>query len=768
MRARQGLVSFSLLVAITGSPVSGQEVALKPGLVLKGRTSKSKALSSDAAQRGSGDNGQYRFIDLRYKYYFVPHKLVASVAADGFKGESFKIRHKTVGRKRMPDYIGGFSNVTPFDTHGVRTVTLSTPNGPKKVLQAISQLTPTYAWLRSLDHNWQSGMPTTSLEKDVLDKVLQKAIDVTDPHDRLAGCRYLIEAGQLELAGIWIQRVETEFPAYKKQCKAATLRLRQRFAEQVLTELIQRKLAGQHRLVQASLAKFPKNDLSTAVLNSVEQLRKEYSAKETAIATIKDHLKKLEAAIDPEVAQELAPLRAEVSQNLGFSSLERLQAYINLSKDKTLKPDERLSIAYSGWLLGSADAITNIQETLGLWAARDHVASYLNTNDPLAKRRALDELNRLEGVSPRPLARLLANSPPLRSTEHQRGQFTEIMVPTPDGPATYKVILPPEYSPYHDYPVVVTLRQANRRTDDALIWWAGTPAQPLQAQRRGYIVIAPEYLPPGARTYESNPRAHEIVLACLRDGFGRFSIDSDRVFLSGHGAGGDAAFDIGMSHPDLFAGVIPICGFVGPECTKLTTNGADVPWYVVSGQRHRDALAHNSFVLHQIATTKRNEDVIVCEYRDRGFEDYYDEVQDLFRWMEFYARDTMPRRFEAATVRPESNQFYWIEASGFPDLITDQDFSREPNKKRKPLKSLEFSLNVTAKNTIQINNRGGASEITLRLTDSVIDFSKTVRLDGRGVPRGKKIDPRPNVEDVLTDFQLHRDRKRIALQRVAL
>ena len=44
----------------------------------------------------------------------------------------------------------------------------------------------------------------------------------------------------------------------------------------------------------------------------------------------------------------------------------------------------------------------------------------------------------------------------------------------------------------------------------------------------------------------------------LRDAMRRFSIDSDRVFLSGHSIGGDAAWDIGLAHPDLWAGVIPI------------------------------------------------------------------------------------------------------------------------------------------------------------------------------------------------------------------
>ena len=48
------------------------------------------------------------------------------------------------------------------------------------------------------------------------------------------------------------------------------------------------------------------------------------------------------------------------------------------------------------------------------------------------------------------------------------------------------------------------------------------------------------------------------MLGALRDACRRFAIDTDRVFLTGHGIGGDAAWDIGLAHPDIWAGVIPI------------------------------------------------------------------------------------------------------------------------------------------------------------------------------------------------------------------
>ena len=72
------------------------------------------------------------------------------------------------------------------------------------------------------------------------------------------------------------------------------------------------------------------------------------------------------------------------------------------------------------------------------------------------------------------------------------------------------------------------------------------------------------------------------MLASLRDACRRFAVDTDRVFLSGHSMGGDAAWDIGLAHPDLWAGVIPIVGRIADSyCTFYWENARNVPFYVV-------------------------------------------------------------------------------------------------------------------------------------------------------------------------------------------
>ena len=82
---------------------------------------------------------------------------------------------------------------------------------------------------------------------------------------------------------------------------------------------------------------------------------------------------------------------------------------------------------------------------------------------------------------------------------------------------------------------------------------------------------------------------HVYVTAALRDAVRHFTVDNDKVFLLGFGDGANMAMDVGMSHPDLFAGVIAM----GPipkwqrACSSTTGRTPQkLPFYVVTGE-HR-------------------------------------------------------------------------------------------------------------------------------------------------------------------------------------
>ena len=85
------------------------------------------------------------------------------------------------------------------------------------------------------------------------------------------------------------------------------------------------------------------------------------------------------------------------------------------------------------------------------------------------------------------------------------------------------------------------------------------------------------------------------MLGALRDACRRFSIDTDRVFLTGHGMGGDAAWDIAIAHPDLWAGVIPIVAAGRSSIVgRYAKNARYVTWYFVAGELDGDKMARNA------------------------------------------------------------------------------------------------------------------------------------------------------------------------------
>ncbi len=191
------------------------------------------------------------------------------------------------------------------------------------------------------------------------------------------------------------------------------------------------------------------------------------------------------------------------------------------------------------------------------------------------------------------VAELLSHmKPPVNPPEPVAGKpgYYEIEVPglTKGPPVTYHLQLPPQYDPYRKYPAIVTLNGRATTAAQQIDWWAGDwgkdGTRAGQATRQGYVVIAPVWTVEHQKQYGYSAPEHAAVLNSLRDACRRFSIDTDRVFLSGHSMGGDAAWDLGLAHPDLWAGVIPIVAQSDRYCALYWENARYVPFYVVAGE----------------------------------------------------------------------------------------------------------------------------------------------------------------------------------------
>ncbi len=346
---------------------------------------------------------------------------------------------------------------------------------------------------------------------------------------------------------------------------------------------------------------------------------------------------------------------------------------------------------------------------------------------------------------------------PAPVAEDKPGYFKlEIPGRTKEAKITYWAQLPPEYDPYKHYPAVLALNGEGETAQHELDWWAGEWKDGRrfgQAARNGYIVIAPEWSTEHQKEYGYSAHEHDVVLKCLRDACRRFAIDADRVFLAGHSIGGDAVWDIGLAHPDLWAGVIPISASVDRYPTLYWENAKLVPFYFVIGELDGSRLAKNARDLDRYL--QHNYDTTVVEYQGRGHEDYFDEILRIFDWMGRFRRNFYPREFACATMRPWDNSFWWLEMEGMPPKAMVDPADWPPPSGSVPMK---VDCRITKTNTILI--RCGASQISVWLAPQMVDFKQRVNISVNGRQMNSK-DPfiTPDLKTILEDVRTRGDRQ---------
>jgi dienelactone hydrolase len=383
---------------------------------------------------------------------------------------------------------------------------------------------------------------------------------------------------------------------------------------------------------------------------------------------------------------------------------------------------------------------------------RDQIRKYLVTSDKIARDGILKGFGSEEGANPAMVARLLANMKPAVETPPPSapGQPYDLQVPgqSKEAPAArYLVALPPEYDPYRRYPAIVSLHGAGMSPGQQIEWWAG------QASRHGYMVIAPAWAGEHAEKYQFSAREHAAVLDSLWDACRRFSIDTDRVFLSGYSTGGDAAWDIGLAHPDLWAGVIPIAARSDRYTTLYWENGALVPMYFVIGELDGDRMAKNAKDWDRAMI--RHFNLTVVQYRGRGHDGLSDETLRLFDWMGRYRRNYFPKEFSTVSMRPWDNRFWWVELGRLPpQVMTDpSEWDSRRSHPRLPVKG-------SVKQTNAINVQANAGRVTVWLSPDMVDLGRrvTVTINGRRAG-GNPPSIVPDVATLLEDARARGDRQ---------
>jgi pimeloyl-ACP methyl ester carboxylesterase len=764
-----------LLAAIIGlapvqlRQVAAGEVKLKNGMVLHGTPSDIESLlvGPHKADRGPITLYPIVMVSTPLKRYFVPTRQKETVnrEVDLSQNEGFKLpQHKRPGGGRIIASVQGLvEKPRPFDEWGRRTVKLKMESGETAVIQGVTQITPEFLKIIALNFNWETAMATRSVPPESLDAMLRRVTDAKNPDDRLKIARFYIQAANYEGARRELVAIRETFPELAATVDQVQITLTQALAQEALNELKLRRAAGQHRFVYEFSKRFPSANVAAPILREAHDIAVEYERAFDRAERARALLGELqgELVVDSRV-REVAPLRAELCERLTYSSIDRLDAFFKLAADAQLRPAEKLALALSGWVVGSEHAVTEIDQALRFWQARYLILDYLRTDpDAQVERKSiLEKLAALESAGPERIAQILALLPAALEapaiTEGEPVRIQAAGAQEPDRPA-YWISLPLEYHADHSYPVIVALHSETGTPQQELKgFWGGGGEKGGQSERHGFIVIAPEYVPKSdLKVYDYGSQSHQIVLDSLRDARLRFNVNSDRVFLAGHGMGGDAAWDMGLAHPQEFAGVIPINGAIDRYSKYYLENGRQLPFYAVNGELDRDLVTRNGAPLMEMM--QQNFDLIYAEYDGAGPESYHSEIPALFEWMSKLRRPAPPRQISAKTLRETDNRFFWYEFSGLPEQFRGIDWVKE---KHRAIRAMAVSATITPGNTLRVTSGAAHHRLWLARGEGQVDFEKRLKVDVNGRMRFNDF-VKPDLEAMLEHVRLTGDRQQL-------
>lgn len=124
----------------------------------------------------------------------------------------------------------------------------------------------------------------------------------------------------------------------------------------------------------------------------------------------------------------------------------------------------------------------------------------------------------------------------------------------------YQVYVPADYATKQRWPVILFLHGAGERGTSGLLPTAVGLGAAIRRNPARFPAIAVFPQAPADSQWVGVPA--EMALAALRQSMREFQTDPDRVYLTGLSMGGHGTWYLAYRHPDLFAAVVPICGWV--------------------------------------------------------------------------------------------------------------------------------------------------------------------------------------------------------------
>jgi predicted esterase len=176
-----------------------------------------------------------------------------------------------------------------------------------------------------------------------------------------------------------------------------------------------------------------------------------------------------------------------------------------------------------------------------------------------------------------------------------------------------------------------------------------------------YIVAAPYAR--GTMGYQGV--AEQDVLDVLADVKRRFPVDDNRVYLTGLSMGGGGTLWLGLTRPDLWAAIAPVCPAPPPGTVTFSPNALNLPVRIFQGGA--DPVVRPESVRAWVARLDTLGTRV--EYTEYPGVDHFSWVPayaegQIFDWFARFQRDPHPDRVRFATDRYRYDRAYWVRLDG--------------------------------------------------------------------------------------------------------
>lgn len=246
----------------------------------------------------------------------------------------------------------------------------------------------------------------------------------------------------------------------------------------------------------------------------------------------------------------------------------------------------------------------------------------------------------------------------------------------------YGLYIPKNFDDQKKYPLVVSLHGAfsNHRLNLKRVFGKGNRLGETDAEATRYfpavrdieyIVASP--LARGTMGYQGI--AEEDVYAVLDDVKKRFRIDEDRVYLTGLSMGGGGTLWLGLTRPDVWAAIAPVCPAPPTGTEPLAGNALNYPVKLFQGEIDPLVKAEQTRGWHK-RFQELGTNVEYVEFPGVKHNSWDNAYADgaIFDWFAKHKRNAHPDRVRFATWSYKYPKAYWVTLDSFvPSTLASID-----------------------------------------------------------------------------------------------